>query len=675
MAKYFAVLLLFLGSQGFAQKITEHLTATIIGSGSPKYSTERSGPSVLISYKKTQILVDMGNGTQANLNKNNTKIKGIDGFLFTHHHLDHNEEFAPIFIQSLLGGNKSIVAGPKQTTGIVDHIFGIYEEDIEYRLSRSGRGLKDVKPNFDAKNLTGTASFFIGDVRVTYTPVHHTIATLAYRFDVGKESIVISGDLTYSESLPILAKDADYLIIDSGGAIELDSKRNAIPARNTGNRTPNKEKAHVNLAESALMAKEANVKNLVLTHFNFDQVDEAATTSALRAHYTGTVLYAHDLMTLPLQQEVHSHDGVSHAHHNEHLPEIKNSSKETLSLKNKVSITEDKQHDLRIIKSNAIPNHTVGLFPTKGNPNKIAEQQKVYTLDLTPELASNITYVYDLGIDRGKPSYVFGVAINGVKFEPSANEYFKNKETNQPNYEWPLEPLSDEVNLGEDYNNAHVQPNGEYHYHGTPTGLVATFDSNKMTLVGWAADGFPMYYKMGYQDPMNPASEVVQLKSSYVLKRGERPGDGISAPNGAYSGKYVRDYEYHIGSGDLDECNGRTGVTPEFPGGTYYYVVSDEFPSASRCFKGTPSDDFEIGGGRNRTGQNQPQKKNPQPAEGRTSNRAPSFTDLLKRMDFNQDKKISESEAQGNLKENFKNRDRNKDGYITEEEMTRNSRP
>ncbi|MCI2227802.1 YHYH protein [Polaribacter sp. MSW13] len=668
MKRHFALVILFLGTQLFAQENNEHLTATIIGSGSPKFNTERSGPSVLIKYKNTEILVDMGNGTQANLNKKNTKIKDIDGFLFTHHHLDHNEEFTPIFIQSLLGGNKTTIAGPKQTTSIIDNTLKIYEEDINYRLSKSGRSLSNVKSNFNVKNLSGNNTFFIGEIKITYTPVNHTIAALAFRFDVGNESIVISGDLTYSESLPILAKNADYLIMDSGGAIAIGSKRNTSKKKNN---KKNKQKAHVNLTESSLMAKEANAKNLVLTHFNFTNIDEEATTAAIRKNYIGNVLYAKDLMVLPIEEKVHSHNGISHSHNNEHLTEIKNIVKKKLSLQNKVSIILDKKNDIRIIKSNAIPNHTVGQFPTKGNPNTISEQNKVYTIDLTAELANNKTFVYDLGIDRGKPSYVFGVAINGVKFEPSANEYFRNTKTNQPNYEWTLEPLSDEVNLGEDYNNAHVQPNGEYHYHGTPTGLVTNFDKSKMTLVGWAADGFPMYYKMGYKNPMDSNSEVVKLKSSYVLKQGERPGNGITAPNGTYSGKYVRDFEFQNNFGDLDECNGRTGVTPEFPNGTYYYIVSDEFPSASRCFMGTPSNDFKIGGKKNQKQQklNKSQQKQQRPKE----NTPPNFTNMLEKMDTNKDGKISKTEAKGKLKEKFEKRDSNNDGYITVNEMTKRS--
>ncbi|KGL63148.1 DUF1566 domain-containing protein [Polaribacter sp. Hel1_85] len=304
MKKHIAILLFILGTQLFAQENNEHLTATIIGSGSPKYNTERSGPSVLISYKNTQILVDMGNGTQANLDKNNTKVRNLDALLFTHHHLDHNEEFAPIFIQTLLGGQQTIIAGPKQTTAIVDNILAIYKEDIAYRLSKSGRTLKDVKTNYTAKNLTGSNTFKIGDIRISYTPVNHTIATLAYRFDVGNESIVISGDLTYSESLPILAKNADYLIIDSGGAIQLGSNRNSNKGKRNKSGNKTKQKAHVNLSESSQMAKEANVKNLVLTHFVATNIDEVATSSEINKNYTGTIIYAEDLMSLPLKQNI-----------------------------------------------------------------------------------------------------------------------------------------------------------------------------------------------------------------------------------------------------------------------------------------------------------------------------------------------------------------------------------
>ena len=79
------------------------------------------------------------------------------------------------------------------------------------------------------------------------------------------------------------------------------------------------------------------------------------------------------------------------------------------------------------------------------------------------------------------------------------------------------------------------------------------------------------------------------------MKTGNRPGNGNAAPCGVYTGVYTADYEYVEGLGDLDECNGREGVTHEFPNGTYYYVITYEYPGIPRCFVGTPSNDFKIG--------------------------------------------------------------------------------
>ena len=51
-------------------------------------------------------------------------------------------------------------------------------------------------------------------------------------------------------------------------------------------------------------------------------------------------------------------------------------------------------------------------------------------------------------------------------------------------------------------------------------------------------------------------------------------------------GTFAQDWEYVAGSGDLDECNGRVGVTPEFPQGIYHYYATDTYPFFQRCVKG-----------------------------------------------------------------------------------------
>lgn len=68
-------------------------------------------------------------------------------------------------------------------------------------------------------------------------------------------------------------------------------------------------------------------------------------------------------------------------------------------------------------------------------------------------------------------------------------------------------------------NHAHVQPTGAYHYHGIPELLIDFLgDTQGITLVGWAADGFPVYARYGFKNTNDASSGVVALQPSYRLK-------------------------------------------------------------------------------------------------------------------------------------------------------------
>lgn len=241
---------------------------------------------------------------------------------------------------------------------------------------------------------------------------------------------------------------------------------------------------------------------------------------------------------------------------------------------------------VRTIESNGIPEHSVGAFPNDYNPNVIAPQKYVYKLPTEPKAAEHRT--------RGGNS-VFGVAVNGVPFDPGTAELWNN------DFRWHYEALSGYIpanrgGLGVDQNLAHVQPNGAYHYHGLPYGLLDKLDyKHKMALVGYAADGFPIYGPFCYSEANNANSPLKEMKSSWVLKKGQRPG-GDDGPGGEYDGSFHQDYEYKSGAGDLDLFNGRTGVTPEYPNGTFYYVLTKEFPFVPRYWKGTPDPSFSKRG-------------------------------------------------------------------------------
>lgn len=270
----------------------------------------------------------------------------------------------------------------------------------------------------------------------------------------------------------------------------------------------------------------------------------------------------------------------------------------------------------RYITSNGIPNHKTGAFPNKDNPNRISAQKQSFRVTTTPKPAdaaagnhnANHNANNNANHRRPGPPALFGVAINGIVFDPGTAEIWRSGKLvrggpPQAN-DWRYEGIGPNgPTLGLDANNAHVQPQGTYHYHGVPAGLISELEHvNKidhdkpatMLLVGWAADGYPIYAPWAHKDAGDAKSELVNMKSSYQLKPGNRPAGG---PPGAYDGTFTDDWTFDKNSGDLDEHNGRTGVTPEFPESTYYYILTQTFPFVPRSHYGTPDSSFQKQGG------------------------------------------------------------------------------
>lgn len=250
-------------------------------------------------------------------------------------------------------------------------------------------------------------------------------------------------------------------------------------------------------------------------------------------------------------------------------------------------VEESVAGDTRTITGNGIPDHDVDLFPNVGNPNTIQPQNISYSLTTAPSRSGTAT-----------PVRVAGVALNGIKMEPETAEIYRDTA-------WRYEALTfggrvdGDTNrnfgtsLGFDCNFAHVQPTGEYHYHGVPTGLMPS--SPTVTIVGWAADGYPILGRYGHETPGDASSPLVELSGSYVLRTGTRTALDAAddPPPGEYDGTFVQDWTYDATAGDLDECNGRA-ETIEVDGATYDYAyyLTYSYPFMPRCVWGTPADGF-----------------------------------------------------------------------------------
>ena len=236
--------------------------------------------------------------------------------------------------------------------------------------------------------------------------------------------------------------------------------------------------------------------------------------------------------------------------------------------------------------TNNVPNHD---FQDLNNfPNPFSAQNFSYDIPAAPEFAATETAV---SLDR-----LQGVFLNGVRIDMFAAACLgvgngtSQCNTDDPVEEgvseiWRFDPLFAGNGFNADSHNAHTQPNGTYHYHGDPHALYDETGATESGLIGFAADGFPIFGSF-----ISEQAVIREVTSSYQLIEGNRPF--IDIPNSGqysqqpYDGSFRQDYEYVEGSGDLDECNGMV------VDGIYGYYVTDGFPYIVGCYKGTPDPSF-----------------------------------------------------------------------------------
>lgn len=236
--------------------------------------------------------------------------------------------------------------------------------------------------------------------------------------------------------------------------------------------------------------------------------------------------------------------------------------------------------DQCVFNTNSIPNHdfndTSAAFATQ-----VSTVEAEFRIPIEPRFATANT-----GIALTTDNAVF---LNGVKLDLLAAACFgvgnEKIGCNDMSQAWRFDPMSPLNSFGTDAHNAHTQPDGTYHYHGNPNAMFTQDNSVASPVIGFAADGFPIF---GSYIEDNGSIRAVQ--SSFQLKSGSRPS-GNGNPGGNYNGQYVDDYVYVAGSGDLDECNGM------MRDGNYGYYVVDAYPWVLSCFKGTPDSSFDKGPG------------------------------------------------------------------------------
>lgn len=226
-----------------------------------------------------------------------------------------------------------------------------------------------------------------------------------------------------------------------------------------------------------------------------------------------------------------------------------------------------------------------------GGGNTISDQTHNFSFELRAGLNTSDPQPTTLGAQ--------GICMNGVVlFNPSAGPGpLPGSAIDPPNgFNWNA--VFNESAYGVDSCGGHPEVNGEYHYHSgsflincwTNTKFINSNTYYSATnylgnqfrhsdghskLVGFCFDGYPIYGPYSYVTAEDNTSGVTQMLSSYRTRATVAPGRLFSYGQQP-AGSFIQDYEYVANLGTLDEYNGRYGVTPDYPEGTYAYFLTFE---------------------------------------------------------------------------------------------------
>jgi ribonuclease Z len=186
---------------------------TLLGTGDPRPTITRFGPSILVQAGTANLLFDCGRGATMRLNQ--IKVEQIDGLFLTHLHSDHVVGIPDLWLTSwVMGRNIPFrVWGPVGTRQMMSHLEQAYSFDIHMRRDVD-QHLSPQGVQVEAKEIAEGVVYESGGVKVTAFTVDHALVKPAfgYRVDYAGHSVVLSGDTRFSENLIRFAKGTDVLI-------------------------------------------------------------------------------------------------------------------------------------------------------------------------------------------------------------------------------------------------------------------------------------------------------------------------------------------------------------------------------------------------------------------------------------------------------------------------------
>ena len=285
---------------------------TLLGTGNPRPTAERFGPSSLVEAGRHRVLVDAGRGATIRLFQAGGRelLSGIDLVLLTHLHSDHTVGLPDVWLTGWLFGRERPlpVLGPPGTESMAKHLVRAYEFDVANRrdegerLPAEGSGLPGTDITIEQEGAGARVIFDRDGLRILAFPVDHGPHTPAfgYRFEYGGRTAVFSGDCRPTPGLIVQAHRADVLVHEVvSPALERRRALIANPAAIEGIIA-----RHTTPEEAGRIFALAQPRLAVYTHIVPSVATAADLVPGTRKEYRGRLAVGYDLMSITIGETI-----------------------------------------------------------------------------------------------------------------------------------------------------------------------------------------------------------------------------------------------------------------------------------------------------------------------------------------------------------------------------------
>jgi ribonuclease BN (tRNA processing enzyme) len=215
--------------------VIKTVKVTVVGfwGGFPGANEATSG--YLIEHNGYHLLVDCGSGVLSKL-QNYLEIEDLDALILSHYHQDHIADVGSVQYGRLIN---TYIGKEVEELPIYGHSFDL-KHFLELSMENVSKGIS-YDPNGELR---------AGPFIITFMKTKHPVTCFAMRIEAAGDVVVYTADSSYLAKFIEFCKDANLLICESSFYEGQDGV-------NAG---------HMTSVQAGLLAEDANVQTLLLTH-------------------------------------------------------------------------------------------------------------------------------------------------------------------------------------------------------------------------------------------------------------------------------------------------------------------------------------------------------------------------------------------------------------------------